>query len=56
MANVLFTSSTVGMAILPLMIFHQMQMIAAAWLARRYSAEQSGLAAAKAAAADPESA
>lgn len=38
MANVLFAGPTVGMAIVPLMIFHQMQMIAAAWLARRYAA------------------
>ena len=54
MANVLFPSATVGMAIVPLMIFHQMQMIAAAWLARRYAAEQAGLDSAPA--ADPESA
>ena len=37
MANVLFPPATVGMAILPLMIFHQMQMIAAAALARNYA-------------------
>jgi sodium/bile acid cotransporter 7 len=37
MANVLFPTATVGMAILPLMIFHQMQMIAAAALARNYA-------------------
>jgi sodium/bile acid cotransporter 7 len=38
MANVLFPTAAVGMAILPLMIFHQMQMIVAAWMARRYAA------------------
>jgi sodium/bile acid cotransporter 7 len=43
MANVLFAGPTVGMVILPLMLFHQMQMIAAAWLARRYAAEQTAL-------------
>jgi sodium/bile acid cotransporter 7 len=54
MANVLFAAPVVGMAIVPLMIFHQMQMIAAAWLARRYAAERSGLGAG--AEPDPESA
>ena len=39
MANVLFAGPTVGMVILPLMIFHQMQMIAAAWIARRYASK-----------------
>ena len=38
-ANVLFAGPTVGMVILPLMIFHQMQMIAAAWIARRYASK-----------------
>jgi sodium/bile acid cotransporter 7 len=46
MANVLFAGPTVGMVILPLMLFHQMQMIAAAWLARRYAADHERLAAA----------
>ncbi len=38
MANVLFAGPTVGMVVLPLMIFHQMQLMACAALARRYGA------------------
>ncbi|MBV9786071.1 MAG: bile acid:sodium symporter [Acidisphaera sp.] len=38
MANVLFAGPTVGMTVLPLMIFHQMQLMVCAWLARRYAA------------------
>ncbi|MBV9734711.1 MAG: bile acid:sodium symporter [Acidisphaera sp.] len=38
MANVLFAGPTVGMTVLPLMIFHQMQLMVCAWLARRYGA------------------
>jgi solute carrier family 10 (sodium/bile acid cotransporter), member 7 len=37
MANVLFSSAIVGLIILPLMIFHQLQLIACAYLARRYA-------------------
>jgi sodium/bile acid cotransporter 7 len=36
MAGVLFPAAQVGVAILPLMIFHQVQLIACAGLARRY--------------------
>jgi sodium/bile acid cotransporter 7 len=36
MANVLFAGPTVGLTVLPLMIFHQMQLMTCAWLARRY--------------------
>jgi sodium/bile acid cotransporter 7 len=39
MARVLFAGPHVGAAILPLMIFHQIQLIACAWLARRYAAD-----------------
>lgn len=39
MARVLFAGPHVGAAILPLMIFHQLQLIVCAWLARRYAAE-----------------
>jgi sodium/bile acid cotransporter 7 len=39
MARVLFAGPHVGAAILPLMIFHQMQLIVCAWLARRYAAD-----------------
>lgn len=38
MANVLFAGPTLGLIVLPLMIFHQMQLMVCAWLARRYAA------------------
>ena len=37
MANALFAASTLGFVVLPLMIFHQMQFMACAALARRYA-------------------
>ena len=37
MANVLFAGPAVGMVVLPLMIFHQMQLMVCAALARRYA-------------------
>ncbi len=37
MANILFAGSAVGLAVLPLMIFHQMQLMVCAWMARRYA-------------------
>jgi len=37
MANILFPASTVGLIVLPLMLFHQLQLIACAALARRYA-------------------
>ncbi len=37
MANVLFATSTVGMIILPLMLFHQIQLMVCAVLAQRYA-------------------
>lgn len=37
MATVLFAGSTVGLIVLPLMIFHQIQLILCSWLATRYS-------------------
>jgi len=37
MAGVLFPLSAVGMAVLPLMLFHQIQLLACAALARRYA-------------------
>lgn len=36
MATVLFGGSTVGLIVLPLMIFHQVQLIICSWLATRY--------------------
>ena len=39
MANILFPVATVGMMVLPLMIFHQLQLMICAVLARRYQKE-----------------
>lgn len=41
MATVLFGASTVGVVLLPIMLFHQMQLMVCAVLARRYAAAQS---------------
>ena len=40
MASVLFPASTVSLTVLPLMLFHQLQLVACAWLARRYAARR----------------
>jgi sodium/bile acid cotransporter 7 len=40
MANALFAEASLGLVVLPLMIFHQMQLMACAALARRYAAGQ----------------
>jgi sodium/bile acid cotransporter 7 len=40
MAGALFAPEQVGMVILPLMIFHQLQLIVCAWLAARYAQRQ----------------
>jgi sodium/bile acid cotransporter 7 len=37
MASVLFAGQGVGLVLLPLMLFHQIQLMAGAWLARRYA-------------------
>lgn len=37
MANIIFATGTVGLIVLPLMLFHQMQLMVCASLARRYS-------------------
>ncbi|MDR6787525.1 sodium/bile acid cotransporter 7 [Sphingomonas sp. BE138] len=37
MAAILFPAASVGLIVLPLMIFHQAQLFVCAWLARRYS-------------------
>ena len=42
MARVLFTGPDVGAAVLPMMIYHQLQLMACAWLARRYDARAGG--------------
>lgn len=38
MAIVLFPAATVSLTVLPLMLFHQIQLMVCAWLARRYAA------------------
>ena len=48
MAGALFAPAQVGMVILPLMIFHQLQLFVCAWLAGRYRQEGEALAAAAA--------
>jgi len=40
MARVLFAGPEVGAAVLPIMIYHQMQLMVCAWIARRYAAEE----------------
>lgn len=40
MANALFTGSALGVMVLPLVIYHQMQLIACALLAQRYAARR----------------
>jgi solute carrier family 10 (sodium/bile acid cotransporter), member 7 len=40
MANALFAGASLGLTVLPLMIFHQMQLMACATLARRYARVQ----------------
>ncbi|OYW49948.1 MAG: hypothetical protein B7Y36_00660 [Novosphingobium sp. 28-62-57] len=45
MAGALFAPAQVGMVILPLMIFHQLQLFVCAWLAGRYRAEGEAAAA-----------
>jgi solute carrier family 10 (sodium/bile acid cotransporter), member 7 len=44
MANALFTDISVGLVVLPLMIFHQLQLMACATLAQRYSARMTAIA------------
>jgi sodium/bile acid cotransporter 7 len=38
MATVLLPAATVGLTVLPLLLFHQIQLMVCAWLARRYAA------------------
>ncbi len=44
MGTVLFPAATVGLAVLPLMLFHQLQLMVCAWLARRYGARKDAVA------------
>jgi solute carrier family 10 (sodium/bile acid cotransporter), member 7 len=48
MGTVLFPAATVGLAVLPLMLLHQLQLMVGAWLARRYGARSSAAVPAKA--------
>jgi sodium/bile acid cotransporter 7 len=41
-ATVLFPPAAVGVTVLPLMLFHQLQLVVCAWLARRYAARPDG--------------
>lgn len=43
MANILFPTATIGMMVLPLMIFHQIQLMVCAVLARRYKRQTDAL-------------
>ncbi|WP_435948311.1 bile acid:sodium symporter family protein [Dryocola sp. BD586] len=52
MANILFPVASVGMMVLPLMIFHQLQLMICAVMARRYQQQTAKAAAEKAAAAN----
>jgi solute carrier family 10 (sodium/bile acid cotransporter), member 7 len=40
MASVLFAGNSVGLIVLPLMLFHQLQLMVCATLARRYAGQQ----------------
>jgi sodium/bile acid cotransporter 7 len=44
MASVIFPAASLGLVLLPLMLFHQMQLMACAWLARRYAGESAARA------------
>jgi sodium/bile acid cotransporter 7 len=43
MASVLFAAGSVGLIVLPLMLFHQLQLMVCATLARRYAADRSAV-------------
>ena len=42
MAGVLFPAAQVGVVLLPVMLFHQIQLIACAFIARRYADQAAG--------------
>ena len=56
MASVLFAGQSLGLAVLPLMLFHQIQLMACAALARRYAGQQTVSSASRTARAAPVSA
>jgi solute carrier family 10 (sodium/bile acid cotransporter), member 7 len=45
MATVLLASQSVGLIVLPLMLFHQIQLMVCAWLAKRYASAQTDISA-----------
>lgn len=47
MATVLFAGQPIGLLVLPLMVFHQAQLMACAWLAARYGAQADAVDAAR---------
>jgi sodium/bile acid cotransporter 7 len=49
MANVLFPGAEAGVIVLPLMVFHQVQLLVCAWLAQRYARQGAAARAASAA-------
>jgi len=42
MASALFSAAAVGPLLLPIMIYHPMQLVVCAWLARRYASASVG--------------
>ena len=53
MANILFPAASVGLVVVPLMIFHQIQLFACAFLAQRWGAREAELEAAIETEAEP---
>ena len=43
MASILFPAATVGTMVLPVMLFHQIQLMVCAWLAKRYAQQEQSL-------------
>ena len=52
MATVLLAGQSVGLIVLPLMLFHQIQLMVCAWLAKRYARAEDSLPAGEAVGAD----
>ncbi|MFT8245567.1 bile acid:sodium symporter family protein [Roseomonas sp. BN140053] len=48
MAGILFAGQAIGLTVLPLMLFHQIQLMVCAWLAQRYGRQAAALEAAQA--------
>jgi sodium/bile acid cotransporter 7 len=54
MANVIFAGQSIGAIVLPIMLFHQIQLMVCAWLSRRYAAQARALEASAADAKAPQ--